>query len=118
MDQALIGLAGIVVGALLGGTGKYFTQRRDAWARARTSGLLLLADVRALRGFRAPEWLALADCFSHLQKLSTAQGGDRGAEWWKEVGAQLQEAEKLLDRFADDPPVFPYVLRRSLGRSG
>jgi hypothetical protein len=48
MDQALIGLAGIVVGALLGGTGKYFTQRRDAWRQARASGLLLLADVKAL----------------------------------------------------------------------
>jgi hypothetical protein len=48
MDQALIGLAGIVAGVLLGGTGKYFTQRRDAWTQARASGLLLLGDVRAL----------------------------------------------------------------------
>jgi hypothetical protein len=48
MEQALIGLAGIVVGVLLGGTGTYFTQRRDAWTKARAHGLLLLADVTAL----------------------------------------------------------------------
>lgn len=50
VDAALIGLAGIVVGALLTGTGRYFSQRRDAWREARASGLLLLAEVRALRG--------------------------------------------------------------------
>lgn len=49
MDEALVGLVGIVFGALLGGTGRYWLLRRDAWSRARTSGLLLLADVRALR---------------------------------------------------------------------
>jgi hypothetical protein len=48
MGDALIAFAGIVVGALLGGTGKYFTQRRDAWIVTRASGLLLLADVHAL----------------------------------------------------------------------
>jgi hypothetical protein len=48
MVQALIGLGGVVVGVLMGGTGKYFTQRRDAWTQARASGLLLLADVSAL----------------------------------------------------------------------
>jgi hypothetical protein len=48
VDQALVAVAGIVIGALLGGSGKYFTSRRDAWAEARASGLLLLADVRAL----------------------------------------------------------------------
>lgn len=49
MDDALIAVGGVVVGALLGGTGKYFTQRRDVWTQTRASGLLLLADVRALR---------------------------------------------------------------------
>jgi len=38
-----------VLGTVLGGTGKYWLLRRDAWREARTSGLLLLADVRALR---------------------------------------------------------------------
>jgi len=47
--EALIGLAGIVVGALLGATGTYFRLRRDAWTEARANGLVLLADVRALR---------------------------------------------------------------------
>jgi hypothetical protein len=53
MDAALIGLAGIVVGTLLGGTGRYWLLRRDLWREARTSGLLLLADVRALREAQA-----------------------------------------------------------------
>jgi hypothetical protein len=48
MDSGLIGVAGIVVGATFGATTKYFTRRRDAWLVARTAGLLLLADVRAL----------------------------------------------------------------------
>jgi hypothetical protein len=48
VDQALVAVAGIVIGALLGGSGKYFTSRRDAWAKARQGGLLLLAQVRAL----------------------------------------------------------------------
>lgn len=48
MDEALIGLAGIVVGALLGATGTYFRLRRDAWIEARANGLVLLADVCAL----------------------------------------------------------------------
>lgn len=50
MGEALIGLAGLLLGTLLGGTGKYWLLRRDAWSTARTSGLLVLADVRALRG--------------------------------------------------------------------
>jgi hypothetical protein len=45
---ALIGLAGVIGGLVLGGVGKYFTQRRDAWLEARAAGLMLLADVRRL----------------------------------------------------------------------
>jgi hypothetical protein len=52
VSEALIGVAGIFVGSLLGGTGKYWLLRRDAWAEARSSGLLLLADIRALREAR------------------------------------------------------------------
>jgi hypothetical protein len=50
VDQALIGLAGVFVGAVgtaFTGAGKYFTNRRDAWIVARASGLILLADARA-----------------------------------------------------------------------
>jgi hypothetical protein len=54
MDVALVGAAALVAGTLLGGTGKYFSLRRDAWREARTSGLLLLADVRAIRAAQAP----------------------------------------------------------------
>jgi len=43
---ALIGVAGVIGGLVLGGVGKYFTQRRDAWLEARAAGLLLLADIR------------------------------------------------------------------------
>ena len=46
--SALIGLAGVGVGALLSGAGKYWTGRRDAWRQARASGLLVLGDLRAL----------------------------------------------------------------------
>jgi hypothetical protein len=48
VDSALIGIAGAVLGLFLGGTGKYFTQRRDAWLPARAAGLQLLANIRAL----------------------------------------------------------------------
>jgi hypothetical protein len=53
--EAVIGLAGIVVGALLGATGTYFRLRRDAWIEARANALLLLADVRALRHAKATD---------------------------------------------------------------
>jgi hypothetical protein len=49
MDEALIALAGVVVGALLGGTGTYFRLRRDLWSDARANGLVLLAEVQALK---------------------------------------------------------------------
>jgi hypothetical protein len=52
VDSALIGIAGAVLGLFLGGTGKYFTQRRDAWLPARAAGLLLLANMRALGDLR------------------------------------------------------------------
>jgi hypothetical protein len=49
VDEALIGLAGIVVGAVLGALGTYFRLRRDAWSEARAAGLVLLAAVSAAR---------------------------------------------------------------------
>lgn len=92
MDQAIIGLAGIVVGALLGGTGKYFTQRRDAWIQARTSGLLLLADVRALRDAQitdrivAETEVGVKSWQSHRQVLAGFRRGNypngfKASEW-------------------------------------
>jgi hypothetical protein len=152
MVEALIGLAGIVIGALLGGSGKYWLLRRDAWREARTSGLLLLAEVRALReadpadpvvsdtelgakaweahrqvlagfrqgsfpnGYRAPEWLQLARHFAHLKKIHMTDkpAGDR--DWWNRAKQELDAAERLLARFENDPPVFGYVVRGTLGR--
>jgi hypothetical protein len=58
VNEALIGLVGVIVGALLGGTGKYWLLRRDAWREARTSGLLTLADVRAASARSDPARLA------------------------------------------------------------
>jgi hypothetical protein len=49
VDEALIGLAGIVVGAVLGALGTYFRLRRDAWSDARATGLVLLAAISAAR---------------------------------------------------------------------
>lgn len=151
-NDALIGLAGILVGTLLGGTGKYWLLRRDAWRDARTSGLLLLADVRALleaqatarvvsdtelgvkswqshrqvlagfrrgnfpNGFRAPEWLELARHFAHLDELYAGHESERGREWWKHAQAELAEAERLLARFEDDPPVLRYIVQARFRR--
>jgi hypothetical protein len=92
MDQALIGLAGIVIGILLGGTGKYFTQRRDAWIQARASGLLILADVCALLDAQpddpvvAGTELGVKTWESHRQTLAafrkgTYPNGFKANEW-------------------------------------
>jgi hypothetical protein len=139
VDEALVALAGIVVGALLGGTGRYWLLRRGAWSRARTSGLLLLADVRALRaaqptdrivtetelgvrswassrevlagfrrgnfpnGYRAPEWLELAEHFARLDQIYHG--------WEPADGKKWRRAQTELD-----PPVFGYVVKGTLRR--
>jgi hypothetical protein len=146
VDQLLVGVAGVVVGALLGGSGKYFTLRRDAWTEARASGLLLLAEVQALgdacradpvvagtsvvikgweshaktlahfrrgnfpNGFKAPEWLELAGCVARLERFHAAPQADPHGKWRTSVNRELDKAERLLDRFKEDPPVFNYVV--------
>jgi hypothetical protein len=72
VNEALIGLVGVIVGALLGGTGKYWLLRRDAWREARTSGLLTLADVRAASARSDPARLA-----AHLETLLRTWGTQR-----------------------------------------
>lgn len=104
MTEALIGLGGVVVGAVLGGTGKYWLLRRDAWREARTSGLLLLADVRAIRA--APPAarvvsdteLGVKSWQLHREALAGFRQGNfpsgfRAPEWLKLAGhfAQLNE---------------------------
>ena len=104
MTEALIGLAGIVVGTLLGGTGKYWLLRRDAWREARSSGLLLLADIRALRnaqsaiGVVSDTELGVKSWEAHRQVLAGFRRGNfpsgfRAPEWLELAGhfARLTE---------------------------
>jgi hypothetical protein len=71
MVSALIGLVGVIGGLILGGTGKYFNQRRDAWLQARAAGLLLLADIRTL-------------CDDHTEKTDTVVAETAlGAKSWE-----------------------------------
>jgi hypothetical protein len=137
MEQALIGLAGIVVGVLLGGTGTYFTQRRDAWTKAllaakRTDPVVARTELglkswrRAGKplarfrvgnypsGFKAGEWLLLAARFARLERLNGTPQDRRDDEWWATVRAELSAAEELLERFSSDPKVLPYVIRASV----
>jgi hypothetical protein len=120
VKEALIGVAGIVVGTLLGGTGKYWLLRRDAWSEARTSGLLLLADVRALREAHAGSRvvtdteLGVKSWDSHRQVLAGFRQGNfpngfRAPEWLELAGhfAHLKELdtthqpERDGDRWSD-----------------
>ena len=105
VKEALIGLAGIVVGTLLGGTGKYWLLRRDAWREARTSGRLLLADVRALRRAHAAARvvsdteLGVNTWASHRQVLAGFRRGSfpNGfkAPEWLELAGRFAELEEL-----------------------
>lgn len=102
---ALIGLAGIAVGTLLGGTGKYWLLRRDAWREARTSGLLLLANVRALR--KAPAAarvvsdteLGVKSWESHRQVLAGFRRGNFpngfSASEWLELAGHFAQIENF-----------------------
>lgn len=151
MSDALIGVVGVIFGAVLGGTGKYWTARRDAWKEARASGLLLLADVRALRaapssnaqvvvdtglgvktweshrqvlagfrrgafpnGFKAAGWLTLAGSFARLKELDLEREKQGNDAWWHAVQNELSEAERLLQRFENDPRVVLYTIRNAL----
>jgi hypothetical protein len=109
VDQALVAVAGIVIGALLGGSGKYFTSRRDAWAEARASGLLLLAEVRALLedshpdGVDAGASLGVKSWESHQVTLAHFRRGSfpngfKAPEW-----LTLAACFARLKRFQEEP---------------
>jgi hypothetical protein len=113
--EALIGLAGVVVGTVLGGTGRYWLLRRDAWREARTSGLLLLADVRAVRDAEATAAvvsdteLGVKSWESHRQVLAGFRQGNfpngfRAPEWLQLAGhfAHLKELYSTGQLDADD----------------
>lgn len=105
MVEALIGgVGGVLLGTLLGGTGKYWLLRRDAWSEARTSGLLLLADVCALYKVQpdarivSDTELGVRSWESHRQVLAGFRRGNfpngfQAAEWLELAGhfAQLKE---------------------------
>ena len=109
MDTALVGLAGAVIGVVLGGTGKYFVQRRDAWAQARTAGLLLLATVRALGEANATDDVVTKTEFgvvtweAHREVLAgfrrgTFPNGFRAGEWLALAG-HFAHLEQLYARY-------------------
>jgi len=110
VTEALIGLVGVIVGALLGGTGKYWLLRRDAWREARTSGLLTLADVRTAIACTDPARLTarlrllLKTWETHREVLAAFRQGNfpngfRGPEWLELAGhmALLQDVADTLD---------------------
>jgi hypothetical protein len=107
VDQALVAVAGIVIGALLGGSGKYFTSRRDAWAEARASGLLLLAGVRAVRearladpfdaSFGVESWESNEAILAHFRRGSFPNGF-KAPEW-----LALAACFARLERFQAQP---------------
>lgn len=113
MDQVLVAVVGVVIGAVLGGSGKYFTSRRDAWAETRASGLLLLAEVRALLEIRLSEmvdagaslgvksWESHQTTLAHFRRGSFPNGF-KAPEWLALAAcfARLKrfEAEPKADR--------------------
>jgi hypothetical protein len=112
--EAVIGLAGVVAGLVFGGTGKYFNQRRDAWLRARAAGLLLLADVRALRDAEeadlvvAETQLGAKSWASHRQTLAgfrrgTYPNGLTAPDWLKLAGhfARLKKINDARNEIND-----------------
>lgn len=115
MAEALIGLAGVLVGTLLGGTGKYWLLRRDAWGEARTSGLLLLADVRSLQKaqprarvaseteFGVKSWESEREILAGFRR-GNFPNGFRAREWLRLAGhfAELRELFNAYQSGGDD----------------
>ena len=107
LEAVLSGVAGAVLGVVLGGTGKYWALRRDAWTEARTSGLLLLADVRALLAaaetdaFVTRTRLGVVSWEAHRETLAGFRRGSfpNGftAPEWLELAAHFAELELLAD---------------------
>jgi hypothetical protein len=109
---ALAGVAGVVLGTVLGGTGKYWLLRRDAWSEARASGLILLADVRAVReaepGARvvSDTELGVKSWDSHRQVLAKFRRGNfpNGfqAKEWLELARHFALLKELNSRSQTD----------------
>jgi hypothetical protein len=104
--EGLIGLAGIVVGALLGATGTYFRLRRDAWTEARANGLVLLADVSALLDDAHPTdqvvagtplviktWDARAEALVRFRRGNYPSGLEAGK--WLELAGHFAKLREL-----------------------
>jgi len=106
MDSAVIGLAGVVAGLVVGNGGKYFGQRRDAWREARAAGLIVLADMRALRS--APQGARLATAHTLVETWAAKRevlasfrrgnypNGFKAEEWVKVAGALGRLEASLL----------------------
>jgi hypothetical protein len=99
VNEAVLGLAGVVAGLVVGNTGKYFGQRRNAWREARGAGLIVLADVRALHAAPAGRRLAgarrlAASWDANRQVLATFRRGTYPN------GLMAYEWVRLADAFA------------------
>ena len=106
VTAALAGAAGVLLGAFAGGITKYWGLRRDAWSEARASGLILLADVRALRAAESSGAPVVSDTElgvkswrSHRQVLAKFRRGNFPsgfyADEWLELARHFALLEKL-----------------------
>ena len=113
LDQVIVGVVGIVVGTLLGGSGKYFRLRRDAWTEARASGLLVLAEVQALSdacradpvaagtSVAVKDWELHGKTLAHFRRGNFPNGFK--AEEWLELASCVARLERLRAAPSSDP---------------
>jgi hypothetical protein len=105
LTALLSGVGGALLATLVGGTGKYWALRRDAWTLARTSGLLLLADVRELLAAKptddvvATTRLGVASWEAHRETLAAFRRGSfpngYQAKEWLDLAVHFARLERL-----------------------
>jgi hypothetical protein len=109
VQEALIAIGAAILGTAAGGTGKYWLLRRDAWREARTSGLLLLADVRALCKAKASDrivtdtefgvktWGSQREVLAGFRKGNFPNGYK--APEWLELAGLFAELKELYSKY-------------------
>ena len=110
MEEGLFALGGIVVGAFLGGMGRYWALRRDAWKEARAAGLLLLSDVILVRKAEPSDWIVSETALgvktweTHREVLAGFRRGTfphgLKAPEWLELADHFAELSKLFTTHA------------------
>jgi len=105
MTEAVFGVVGVVLGAILGAGASYFMVRRKSWSDARDAALLLLEELhvaqRALeRGTYEPGGLGVAAWQNNRRALTFRKGcypsGLHALEWL-DLAAAFDNL-RLLDR--------------------